>query len=108
MQKNTTNVSLVPKLAIKLNEQIGELCPLCSNPTNANIGAEIVEDSTNAVVCRSCAYQHAPQLLALLNLAESARFFINTENDFGKQLEETHFPQIVGLKWNEFREVENV
>ncbi|MDQ4120477.1 MAG: hypothetical protein M3209_03420 [Acidobacteriota bacterium] len=47
MRKNTTNLSAVPKLAIKINERIGDLCPFCQQPTNANIGAEIVEDETN-------------------------------------------------------------
>ncbi len=108
MQKNTANLSLVPKLAIKLNTRIGELCPLCNQPTNANIGAEIVEDASNKVVCRSCAYSIAPNLVALLNLAESARFFINTENDFGSQSLATLFPQHAGLNWSEFKEAENV
>jgi hypothetical protein len=73
-----------PSLVIKLNANaIPTNCPLCGNPTNPNIGAELMIEGTTEIVCRSCGYEHAPHLIAILNLGESARFFTNSEDDFG-------------------------
>ncbi|MDQ4119877.1 MAG: hypothetical protein M3209_00235 [Acidobacteriota bacterium] len=73
-----------PVLVIKLNDNaFPSDCSLCGNPTNPNIGAELMIEGTNDIVCRSCGYSIAPHLVALLNLGESARFFTNSENDFG-------------------------
>lgn len=65
---------LIPKLAIKLNTRIGDLSPFCDSPTNVNIGAEIIKDETNQVVCQSCAYEISSHLVALLNVAKSNAF----------------------------------
>jgi len=101
MSKNTTNNSTVPKLAIKMNDRIGLDCPLCNQPTNANIGVEIVEDESNLPVCRECAITHAVDLAYLMSLSDTARLLAISEQDFGVSVER-------GLTWTEFKDRDNV
>ncbi|HEX8265311.1 MAG TPA: hypothetical protein VF596_07780 [Pyrinomonadaceae bacterium] len=108
MQKNTTNILSLPKLAIKLNTRITDLCPLCGNPTNPNIGVEVVCDETGLVVCRACTLQHAPELAYLMSLSDTARLLAISERDFGVKFEELHFPEHAGINWREFEEKDNV
>jgi hypothetical protein len=87
-----------PSLVIKLNQNaIQTPCPLCGNPTNPNIGAELMIENTGDVVCRSCGYEQVPHLIAILNLGESARFFTNSEDDFGVVK-----ASVSGLDWGKF------
>jgi hypothetical protein len=101
MSKNTTKTNQVPKLAIKLNVRIGDLCPLCGNETNANIGVEIVCDESNLPVCRTCAITHAVDLAYLLSLADAARLLAISERDFGVKVENN-------FSWTNFSERDNV
>ena len=108
MQKNTTNILSLPKLAIKLNTRITDLCPLCGSPTNPNIGVEVVCDETGLVVCRACTLQHAPELAYLMSLSDTARLLAISERDFGVKFESIHFPEAFGASWKEFEEKDNV
>jgi ribosome-binding protein aMBF1 (putative translation factor) len=101
VKNNTTNNEFIPKLAIKMNARINLDCPLCNQPTNANIGVEIVEDESNLPVCRECAIKHAVDLAYLISLADSARLLAISERDFGAHVER-------GMTWNEFRDRDNV
>src|SRR4028119_1860645 len=101
LMKNITNILSLPKLAIKLNTRITDLCPLCGNPTNPNIGVEVVCDETGLVVCRACTLQHAPELAYLMSLSDTARLLAVSEREFGAAVER-------GMSWNEFRDRDNV
>jgi len=101
MSKNTTNILSLPKLAIKLNTRITDSCPLCGNPTNPNIGVEVVCDETGLVVCRKCTLSHAPELAYLMSLSDTARLLAISERDFGVKVENN-------FSWNEFKERDNV
>lgn len=70
-------------LAIVLNTNPHpEPCPLCGGATNPNIGPEIAT-LEGMPVCQACGEFHAPALSALLTLADFARAFVQTEQDFG-------------------------
>jgi hypothetical protein len=87
-----------PVLVIKLNANaIPTDCPLCGNPTNPNIGAELMIEGTTEIVCRSCAYEITPNLVALINFSGAARFFTNSEDDFGVVAASRS-----GLDWGKF------
>ena len=102
MSKNTTNILSLPKLAIKLNTRITDSCPLCGNPTNPNIGVEVVCDETGLVVCRACTLQHAPELAYLMSLSDTARLLAVSEREFGVKFEGFHFPEAIGgVSWEE-------
>lgn len=96
MKNNTANSSRIPKLAIKLNSRIGDLCPLCGYPTTPRIGLEVVEDSTGLPVCGACAVAHGLELAYLVNLAESARLLAKSEREFGVKFESFTFPEYAG------------
>jgi len=101
MKKNITNILSLPKLAIKLNTRITDLCPLCGEATNPNIGVEVVCDETGLVVCRKCTLSHAPELAYLMSLSDTARLLAVSEQEFGVSVTR-------GMTWNEFRERDNV
>jgi len=101
MQNNITNILSLPKLAIKLNTRIGLDCPVCGNPTNPNIGVEIVEDESNLPVCRECAITHAVDLAYLVSLADAARLLAISERDFGVRVENN-------FSWADFSDRDNV
>jgi len=101
MSKNTTNILSLPKLAIKLNTRITDLCPLCGEATNPNIGVEVVCDETGLVVCRACTLAHAPELAYLMSLSDTARLLAVSERDFGVRVENN-------FSWTEFRDRDNV
>jgi hypothetical protein len=108
MQKNTANLSLLPELSIRMNRIIGELCPLCTEPTNTNIGLEIVEETTKKPVRTNCSIEYGLDLTYLLNLAEASRLLAISGRRFGVKFEKEHFPEAFsGLNWNEFREVKS-
>lgn len=96
MKNNTTE----PRLAIKMNVLTGGQCPYCNGETNANIGVEIVDDATNAPVCRDCAIEYAVDLAYLINLAEGARLLATSEQRFGVKTEPLYLP--TGLDWQRF------
>ena len=101
MQNNTTNLTVLPKLAIKLNTRVGQDCPLCNGETNANVGVEIVCDESNLPVCRECAITHAVDLAYLVSLADAARLLAISEQDFGVKYENN-------FSWTEFKDRDNV
>ena len=101
MKKNITNILSLPKLAIKLNTRITDLCPLCGNPTNPNIGVEVVCDETGLVVCRACTLQHAPELAYLMSLSDTARLLAVSEREFGVKVENN-------FSWADFSDRDNV
>ena len=92
-----------------MNRVIGELCPLCTEPTNANIGLEIVEETTKKPVCKDCAVEYGLDLAYLLNLAEASRLLAISERQFGVEFEKENFPEAFnGLNWNGFDERQNM
>jgi len=101
MSKNTTNILSLPKLAIKLNTRITDSCPLCGNPTNPNIGVEVVCDETGLVVCRACTLSHAPELAYLMSLSDTARLLAVSEQEFGVKVENN-------FSWASFSDRDNV
>src|SRR4028119_2064837 len=101
MKKNITNILSLPKLAIKLNTRITDSCPLCGNPTNPNIGVEVVCDETGLVVCRACTLQHAPELAYLMSLSDTARLLAVSEREFGVLVENN-------FSWADFSDRDNV
>ena len=73
-------------LAIKMNDSIApRLCPLCGRVTNPNIGPELTLAGSMRVVCRDCGRDHAPALVALLELAWAAEDFSLYVRDFGER-----------------------
>jgi len=109
MKNNTTNLTLIPELAIRMNRIIGELCPVCTEATNANIGLEIVEETTKHPVCKDCATSYGLDLAYLLNLAEASRLLAISERRFGVTFEKENFPEAFsGLNWNGFDELQNM
>ncbi|HEX8197584.1 MAG TPA: hypothetical protein VF571_15420 [Pyrinomonadaceae bacterium] len=108
MKNNTTNLTIIPELAIRMNRVIGELCPVCTEATNASIGLEIVEEITKKPVCHTCAVEYGLDLAYLLNLAEASRLLAISERKFGVRFEKEHFPERFGLVWKEFNERDNV
>jgi hypothetical protein len=91
-----------------MNRVIGELCPVCTEATNASIGLEIVEEITKKPVCHTCAVEYGLDLAYLLNLAEASRLLAISERKFGVRFEKEHFPERFGLVWKEFNERDNV
>lgn len=88
------------KLSIKLNTNpTSEPCPLCGNPTNPNIGAELALADCDLVVCHDCGRLHAPLLVGILDLSFSAREFAFAEKNFGLMWQETKEVKH-GLDWN--------
>ena len=108
MKNNTANTFKIPELAIKMNSIIRRLCPVCTEATNANIGLEIVEETTKKPVCRTCAVEYGLDLAYLLNLAEASRLLAISERQFGVKFEKEHFPERFGLVWKEFSGRDNV
>jgi hypothetical protein len=96
MKNNTANSSQVPKLAIKLNTRIGDLCPLCGNPATGRVGLCVVEDTTDLPVCLECSIQHALELAYAVSMIESARLLAISERDFGVKFESFNFPEYTG------------
>jgi len=101
MKNNITNILSLPKLAIKLNTRITDLCPLCGVATNPNIGVEVVDDETGLVVCRKCTLQHAPELAYLMSLSDTARLLAVSEREFGVRVESN-------FSWANFSDRDNV
>jgi hypothetical protein len=49
-----------------------EPCGVCSRPTDAPAGTQLVVAETGALVCQECGRAHAPSLAALVDLADTA------------------------------------
>ena len=95
------------KLAIKVNSNpISEPCPLCGQPTNPNIGAELTLADNELVVCHDCGREHAPLLVALLTFGFIATDYHLYEQDFGQMWQAARNPQPQHtLDWNAYESV---
>ena len=89
-------------LAIKMNDLIAaEPCPLCGQMTNPNIGPELTLACNMLVVCHDCGRDHAPALVALLELAWVAEDFSLYVREFGDSWRASMEAQLCrGLDWN--------
>ena len=60
-------------LTIKLDHVAAdEICGLCGRPTDSAEGLRLFLEDGPAAVCHACGKQHAPSLVALLDLAQVA------------------------------------
>jgi hypothetical protein len=96
MKNNTANSCKIPKLAIKLNSRIGDLCPLCESPSAARLGLCVVEDSSDLPICLECAITHGLELAYAVSMIEAGRLLAISERDFGLKFESFNFPEYIG------------
>jgi len=62
--------------AVKLNRKLtGGPCAICSKAVDADIGPELFLVDNWELVCRRCGREEAPELVALLELAEASKAY---------------------------------
>ena len=61
------------QLVLQCKPTAGEgLCGVCARPTTAPPGNQLFLAGTSTLVCQDCGRKHAPELAALVSLAEEA------------------------------------
>jgi hypothetical protein len=64
-------------LAIKLNDAAGAYeCALCGDERQSAVGPELYFADTWEMVCHDCAREHAPVLVALIDLGGAAEGYV--------------------------------
>ena len=65
------------RCAIMLNRKLADaLCHICSKAIEADAGPQLFLAESRELICNECGDAEAPELTALLRLAESAQSYI--------------------------------
>ena len=65
------------RCAIMLNRKLADArCAICSKVIEADVGPQLFLAESRELICDECADTEAPELAALLRLAESAQSYI--------------------------------
>ena len=65
------------RCAIMLNRKWGDArCAICSKAIEADVGPQLFLVESRELICHECGGTEAPELTALLRLAESAQSYI--------------------------------